>query len=110
MGDSTLKDFNILYHVREKAIVEKKENNDKKKKGGKKKQADDEEPDSEEEEEKMPGIDDDDKTYNRRVVPAITELWLKISPDREALFRDLMKCIADGIIFYCFRNYILNFQ
>lgn len=32
----------------------------------------------------------------RRIVPTITDLWLKLSPDKEAFSRDIIKCITEG--------------
>ena len=29
-------------------------------------------------------------------MPNISDLWLKIYPDKDMLFKDLMKCIAEG--------------
>jgi len=40
--------------------------------------------------------DDEDATIERKVVRNITELWLRMTPDKEAFSRDIIKCITEG--------------
>lgn len=82
-GNSTVDDFNPLYHVhlqqvREEAAEEETGDPEKK------------------EEAAVVQAYDENKVYSRRIVPSITELWLKTNPDREAFFKELMKFIAEG--------------
>ena len=38
----------------------------------------------------------EDKTYDRVIVPRITDFWLKITPDKDTFIKELLKCIAEG--------------
>lgn len=98
-GDHTEKDFNILHHVRLKEPKKKTEEQQAAAAKAKKEIHDGEEGDAKD------GDDDDDdegfipdenKTYPRKVVPTITERWLKVSPDRETIISDILRCIAEG--------------
>lgn len=103
IGNSQDKDFNILYHVR---LVRPKAKKRVKKEG---ETGDDQGDDVEGEDLGDDGANNDnagenepvnvfeDKMYERKVVPRITELWLKLSPDRETFTRDLMRCVVEGL-------------
>lgn len=99
-GDHTEKDFNILHHVRLKEVVKKTE--EELTAAAKKKKKDDSEnggvvADDDIDEDDGEGIvPDENRTYDRRIIPTITERWLRVSPDRESVIQDLLRCIAEG--------------
>ncbi|KAL4487471.1 hypothetical protein ABPG72_006991 [Tetrahymena utriculariae] len=100
-GEDTEKQFNILHHVRlkepKKKTEEQKASEVKQKRHKKQNQdgeEEDEEDDDDEEEEGV--VPDENRTYNRKIVPTITEKWIRISPDRETIISDILRCIAEG--------------
>lgn len=87
-----MEDFHILYHVHLVEDKPKEEKPDPKGKKGKK-----EEEEDEEEDEDAGGSYDDNKTYNRIVIPNISREWVEQKPQLHQIYSDIVKCIGEGL-------------
>ena len=62
-----------------------------------KKEGEEKEEENNEEEEELIEIYDENKIFKRVTVPEISNIWLELSPTKDAFFGDLMKCINEGL-------------
>jgi dynein heavy chain len=93
-GNSQVDDFVLLYHVHLEQEKPKDEEKDKEKDKKKKKEGEEEE----EEEEPAENVGyDENKIYNRVVIPRICKLWINKKPAMTNFLNDIIKCIGEGL-------------
>lgn len=74
IGNMTYLDFSILYHVH---LIEKKE-------------------DADEQEGSDQDILDEEKVYQKTIIPDLPLLWLKLKPNQEIFYHDIITLISEG--------------
>jgi dynein heavy chain len=91
----------LLYHVhlQEDKPKEEKDDKDKGKDKDKKKASKkpEEEEDEEDEDNDAGGAYDENKFYKRIVIPQICQLWIKLKPNLDLFYSDIVRCIGEGL-------------